>query len=191
MKQQNLYNEYELFQQLTSGDEKAFEQIFHHYFPFIVSFVLKITHTQHTAEEIAQEAFLRLWQRREEFQQISNVRAWLYRVSANLAFDHLKKEANHNQLIRFYCQRPGDYDDTEKMFDLKQSKAIIADVVNHLPEQQKMAYRLSREEGLNHQEIADKMNISANTVKNHITKALQKIKQAINNAAHLFFSAFY
>lgn len=191
MKQQNLNNEYELFQQLTSGDEKAFEKVFHHYFPFMVSFVLKITHTRHTAEEIAQEAFLRLWKRREEFQQDSNLRAWLFKVAANLAFDHLKKEANHNQLIRFYHHRPGDYDDTEKMVDVKESKTIIAHVVNNLPEQQKLAYRLSREDGLSHQEIADKMSISVNTVKNHITKALQKIKQAINNAAHLFFSVLY
>ena len=191
MKQQNLNNEYELFQQLALGDENAFEKIFHHYFPFIVSFIIKITHTQHTAEEIAQEVFLRLWKHREEFQQKSGLRAWLYKVAANLAFDHLKKEAHHNKLILFYNQRPGDYDDTSNIIAFKESKLIIEAVVQKLPEQQKLAYKLSREDGLNHQEIADKMNISINTVKNHISKALQKIKHAVNNAAHLFISAFF
>lgn len=180
----------ELFRQFIDGDEDAFRRLFTLYFPFIVAYAIKITRTQHSAEEIAQETFVRLWKKRTEFTESGGLGAWLYKVAANLAFDHLKREALRNKLHNYFERQPGDDWNSASILELKQTKAVIDETIKELPGQQQTAFRLSREEGLTHQEIADRMDISVNTVKNHIIKALQTIRTAIKKSLY-FLSCFF
>jgi RNA polymerase sigma-70 factor (family 1) len=180
----------ELFGLLIQDSEEAFRVIFHRYFSLITGYTFKITHTQHEAAEIAQEVFLRLWQKRNEFSDSNELRSWLYRVASNLAFDHLKKQAHHDKLVRFY-KRQSEAEDLQSLLDFRESKAAIDEAINHLPKQQQLIYKLSREEGMSHQEIAEKLHLSPNTVKNHMVKALQALRSVLNKTANIFFSTFF
>jgi len=191
MNRNSTIDDLELFHQFALGREDAFRSIFETYFPLLVSYVFRITHTQHTAEEITQEAFLRFWQKRSTFSDTSELKAWLYKVAANLAFDHLKREAYHNRLVGHYSRQSLATDDTEQWLNLRESKTAVEAAVSALPDQQKLIYRLSREEGLSHQEIAERLNLSPNTVKNHMVKALQTLRNQLKNAAQFFFSFFF
>jgi RNA polymerase sigma-70 factor (family 1) len=184
-------NDIELFQLLVQGSEEAFRVIFHRYFSSITGYTFKITHTKHEAEEIAQEVFLRLWQKRHEFTETTELKSWLYRVASNLAFDHLKKQAHHGKLVKFYKTKAPEAEDMTSLMDFKESKAKIDEVVRQLPEQQQTIFKLSRDEGLSHQEIAERLHISPNTVKNHMVKALQTLRSALNRAAQILFSIFF
>ena len=184
------FDENEQFVRLTHGDEKAFSVVFYHYFPYLVAFVSKITHTRHTAEEITQEVFLRLWQKKEQFEYTTSLDSWLFAVAANLAFDHLKKEAQKDKLVAFYRKyRPAD--DTSALLSYRETRTIIETAVEQLPEQQKLVYKLSREDGLSHQEIAGHLGVTVNTVKSHIGKALKTLRDILKKAAYLFFSIFF
>ena len=68
----------------------------------------------------------------------------------------------------------------EDLIDVKELNQIIKEAIDHLPERRQEVYRLSREAGLSHQQIADKLNISVNTVKNQIVTSLKFIQQSIN-----------
>lgn len=177
-------------QRLATGDEGAFTAIFRQYYPRLVSFTVKITKTEHLAEEIVQEVFLRLWKRREEFRQSNYIGSWLYRVASNLAFDFLKKAASENKLLDYYRHRPDEFGDSTADLEAKETNALVHDTVEDLPPQQKRVYRLSREEGLSHQEIADRLQISPNTVKNHLSKALQAIRNVLHKGVNFFFTLF-
>lgn len=191
MSNETHFNEIELFQQLARGDEKAFRDIFLYYYPRLVSFAAKITKNEDDAEEIAQEALLRLWKRREEFHHTNYLGSWLYKVASNLAFDFLKRASRENKLLIYFKQTADPYRDIIPELENKEREAEILAAIKQLPPQQALIYKLSREEGLSHQQIAEKLNISTNTVKNHLVKVLQTLRKVLNKTANLFFSIFF
>lgn len=178
-----LPNEKELFARMAEGDQAAFTKIFEHYEPRLYPFVLKITRSEITAEEIVQELFIKLWTNRAAAKQIENPRSYIFRMASNRTANYLKTIARQ---IRVDENASGqvvvERNVTEEMVDLKETEELINKAVQQLPEQQKKVYIFSRREGLNAEEIAVRMNISSKTVKNHLTEALHTIKEKLQNS---------
>ena len=172
-------DELELFRKIAGGDELAFEQVFHRYTPKLLSFIKKITRNDSLSAELIQETFMRLWMKREQLKDIENPSAWIYRIASNLSLNYLQKQSNRKQLL--YKMAPVENAASpEDLIDVKELNQIIKEAIDHLPERRQEVYRLSREAGLSHQQIADKLNISVNTVKNKIVTYLKFIQQSIN-----------
>ncbi|MFT3705208.1 MAG: RNA polymerase sigma-70 factor [Agriterribacter sp.] len=174
------YNEDELRLQLVQGNEEAFTRIVYHYYPRLLPFTIKITKTKYSAEEIVQEVFLRLWQKREDMARIEQLGAWLFRVAANLALTWLKRSAMEGNILQQL--QPSQNNPVQEYLDFRQSTEQLRAAVDQLPEQQKKIFRLSKEEGLSNQEIADRMSLSVNTVKNHLTRALQTLRDNLGSS---------
>ena len=172
-------DELELFRKIAGGDELAFEQVFHRYTPKLLSFIKKITRNDSLSAELIQETFMRLWMKREQLKDIENPSAWIYRIASNLSLNYLQKQSNRKQLL--YKMAPVENAASpEDLIDVKELNQIIKEAIDQLPERRQEVYRLSREAGLSHQPIADKLNISVNTVKNQIVTYLKFIPQSIN-----------
>ena len=172
-------DELELFRKIAGGDELAFEQVFHRYTPKLLSFIKKITRNDSLSAELIQETFMRLWMKREQLKDIENPSAWIYRIASNLSLNYLQKQSNRKQLL--YKMAPVENAASpEDLIDVKELNQIIKEAIDQLPERRQEVYRLSREAGLSHQQIADKLNISVNTVKNQIVTSLKFIQQSIN-----------
>lgn len=178
-----LPNEKELFALLSKGDQVAFTKVFDHYEPRIYPFVLKITRSEIFAEEIVQELFIKLWTNRTEVADIESPRSYIFRMATNRTYNYLKTQAR-----RVMAEEKGsavallDENTTEEFIDFKQTEETINKAVETLPEQQKKVYILSRRLGMSAEEIAEQMNLSPKTVKNHLTEALRSLKHQLQNS---------
>lgn len=174
-----VHNVKELFQQIAEGNEAAFTRAFHHYSRFIYPYVSKKVRSDEVAKEIIQEAFLRLWMYRDVLKETTSPDGYLFRIVANLMQDHFRKLNRENKLLQAVKnQQQTDGYLTEKDILYTETQKIVEKAVAALPPQQRQVYDL-KEEGFSYQEIAGKLGISVNTVKNHLVKAGKSIKNFV------------
>lgn len=172
-----LPNERELFAQMAEGSEAAFTDIFFHYIPVLQPHIFKMTRSEDATQDIIHDVFLKIWLSREKMAEIENYRAYIFRMTTNQTYDWLKRIAKEKIAIAGTRLRTIEsINTTEETIDFNQSAEIIKKAVAQLPQQRKLVFKLSREEGLSHDEIAERLNISKNTVSNHLTEALRFIK---------------
>lgn len=175
-----------MFRQIAKGDEVAYTRIFHLFTPRLFPYILKITKDETLAKEFLQETFLRLWVNRDDLAHINNPASWLFKIAANICLNHLRSEAIHNKLQAkvYEKMKPGEYPVAE-IAEGREMELMISKAVDTLSPQRKEVYLLSRHEGLSHKEIADKLGISINTVKNHIGTALKGIQEYLHEKTGL------
>jgi len=182
-----LLNEKELFFAMANGDEAAFRQIYHHYNKRLVPYVWKMTRSNEHTEEIIQEIFIKVWLIRDSFRTIAYPTSYLFSLAANKTVDHLRKVASDAALIRKAAYDfPKWTTNTEDTIALNESQAAINLAVSKLPSQRQLIYRLSREEGLSLEEIAERLKLSRSTVKNQLGHALRSIRDFLESKASMF-----
>ena len=173
-----------MFAAISSGSETAFHTLFERYRQELYNLSLKLSRSTTAAEEIVQEIFIGLWISRQHLSQVDDPQNYLYRILLNKVSEYLKKESNHQIIIRNSLQFGTTVSkSTEDMLDLRESQRIINKLVNTLPEQQKKVYTLSRVHGCSNLEIAGHLNISTHTVKSHLSKALLSIRNGLREVA--------
>lgn len=176
--------EHEWLLEIANGNEQAFAALFRRYTPKLMPFLVKLTRNEHVAREMYQETFLRLWMNRVELAQVAQPAAWIYRIASNVSLTYLRTQSNRQRLLR-KIEPVEAVDSTSLSLDSKELRLIIRNAVDSLPEKRREVYRLSREEGLSHQQIADRLNISVNTVKVQIGLSLRFIQGVIQRQAGL------
>lgn len=187
MEQSTLYNQKLLFEQVANGDEAAYTTLFRHYAPKLQLYLFRIVKQDHLAREFVQETFLRLWMHRHTLPEIRQPDSWLFRVAANLCYEHLRRESvRHNlQDKMFAAAAPGENVGVDEQAEFNDLKNYIRKAIDVLPQKRKEVYLLSREEGLSHQEIAERLGISPNTVKVQIGHALKFIREYLHQQTGL------
>jgi len=177
---QSQYMDRDLIEALQ-GDESrsAFRQIFDRYQNKLLLYTMTIVKSEGVAKDLVQEAFVRLWMNRETIDRDGSLGGYLYTIARNLSLNYLKHVTHDRNLKnRLWQMMQG----TEDRFDLDEESdddkrhRLIQQAIRQMPPRRQLIFRLSREEGYTHVEIADKLNISKNTVKNHVVAALKDIK---------------
>ncbi|MBO9632985.1 MAG: sigma-70 family RNA polymerase sigma factor [Chitinophagaceae bacterium] len=149
----------------------------------------RITKNRMVSEDIVQEAFLRLWKHREKV-LCGNPGGWLHRVVCNLGYNHIKNESDTMKLYQELGASLNTYStDAEEHLIRKENDQLFNTLVSRMPHKQQVVYHLSREEGLKRNEIATQLNLSPNTVKVHLLRAVQFMKEHI--ACILLFLFFF
>ena len=168
---------------MAKGDTDAFTRLFHYYNARLFPFVLRITKSEAIAEEIVQETFLRLWVHRDRVAEMEKPGAWLFLIASNLSMTHLRNKVNATvKHAGAYPQPEGMLDETLLAeLDAKEMASIVEAAVQQLPPRRQEIFRLSRQGGLTHQQIAERLHISSNTVKDHLVIALKAIREYIND----------
>jgi RNA polymerase sigma-70 factor (family 1) len=189
-----LHNEPELFSQLSQGDENAFTSIFHFYSRRLYPWLLKKTKDAEAAEEIMQDTFLKVWVNRDRLAGIDNPEGYIYKIAANLMLDHFRKlEMEHKILNRFQTVKANTTDaSAQGIIDLRETQKIIDQAVYRLPQQRKLIYTM-RQDGMSYDEIAAKLGLSANTVRNQLISAGKFIRGYLleNGISSLALISFY
>ena len=178
------YQDLDLFKRIAQGDEQAFTEVYYQYTPKLIPFLNKLTRNDQLAKEMLQETFLRLWTNREELLKVQSPSAWIYRLASNVSIDYLRVQGNRQRILKT-IEVSDSGDQVTETVDARQLKSIIHTAVVQLPEKRQEIYRLSREQGLSHQEIAEELGISINTVKNQIGMALKSIQEHISRETGL------
>ncbi|MFT4093991.1 MAG: sigma-70 family RNA polymerase sigma factor [Niabella sp.] len=176
------YNDEQLLQLLKTGDETAFRIIFERYRDRIFYYLLKHTKSAVVAEEIVTDVFMKLWEGRELSGHIRELPAFLHKVSYYKAIDFLKTVARQQRLQQVYIDRAATatrQNADDRLMD-GEIKKLILEAVNQLPPQRKLIYKLSREEGLTHEQIAKALHLSSSTVNNAIGSATRSISKYLH-----------
>ncbi|HET7000720.1 MAG TPA: RNA polymerase sigma-70 factor [Puia sp.] len=171
------HNEKQLLKKIAEGDSTAFGLLFDRYYGLIYSASFRYLKVHELAEDLVQTSFLKIWEKRNHLGHVERFDHYLFRIAHNEMADHFRRHSRrekHVQRIReLFDEETGS---PEELLITKQKRALIADVIGNLPTQQQTAYTLSRDEGLSYQEIADRMQLSVNTIKVHISQALKTLK---------------
>jgi len=175
------YNEKELLQRSMEGDDKAFAEIFHRYKFKLYGYIYRLTQSQEMAEDIVQETFLRLWKNRHQLGNIEHLSSYIFRIAQNQAITGFRRMAMETMIIRQLLTGEEEFSPStpESTLALKEMDALFRKAVDNLPPQQKKVYLLSREEGLKHEEIAEILQISRGTVKNHMIQLLRTLRSQL------------
>lgn len=177
----SIAQEKEWFEQVAKGDEIVFSRLFHHYNARLFSFIKKITRSEAISEEIVQECFLRLWIHRKKVAQMEKPGAWLFLVASHLSMNHLRNAINQSVKHKAAAASTGGdpFLDPYSRLEGKELAGMVEEAVRQLPSRRREVYRLSRHEGLGHKEIAVRLGLSPNTVKDHLVIALRTIRDHI------------
>jgi RNA polymerase sigma-70 factor (family 1) len=179
-----LHNELETIRLVTQGDEKAFAILFYHYKDKLYTYALRLTDEAELAEEMVQDVFLKIWINRAELKKIDSIDAYLFTIIRNQSYNAIKKRAHEAVILKELSFNMTEMQNsTEETVIVNNYQTLLQKVVSQLPPQQKLIYDLSRSQGLKHEEIAQQLQISKNTVKVHLVKALHTIRSAFYNHA--------
>jgi len=186
--------EKELLLQLTIGDEKAFGKIYEFYQARIFLFAFRFTKSKAAAEEIVQEVFVKLWINRENIKIEKQFGSYIIRITKNLIIDRLKK-ASLDKIIqqKIYEDMQALRNSSVDLLIEKEISRLHKQAIDLLSPQKKTIYLLSREEQLSYEQIAQKLGLSKNTVRNHMSEALQTIRDFISShpdIACIFLATF-
>lgn len=180
------YTDQELLALLEQGNEAAFVELYERFRPQVRRFALRVAKSNDAADEIVQNVLLKLWNHRDQAGQVQNPGAWLNRVTTNEALDFLKKAAREKALAeKVWTSMQNEPAYAENDYVLKDYLQMIEQAVRSLPAQQQRVYRLSREQYLTYDQIAQEMDISSNTVRNHMSAALDNIRKHLAKHAAL------
>ena len=185
----NQLEENRLFERINKSDQKAFEILFHNYYKILCLFASKLIHDDVAAEEIVQDFFVKLWEKREQITIETSVKNYFFRSVKNYSLNfiqHNKTKIAHAQNLLSEVDNNFSDDNIYPEPDLFEK---IEESINSLPEKRREIFRLSRQEGLKYQEIAQKLNISIKTVETQMSLAIKTLRDKLKNYT-TFFSFF-
>lgn len=177
-------------EKIIESDRGAFDSLFRSLYPRLVRFAYKFVKNKSVAGDIVQDAFVILWENRRDLDPQKSVKSYLYRIVRNRSLNYIRDHSSETVgLESLNGDRVKMSDNPEQNEETEQLMEMLKEWIKDLPQRQKEAFELSRFEGLDHDEIAGVMEVSSNTVNNHIVAALNHLrerydvyKNKVNNA---------
>jgi RNA polymerase sigma-70 factor (family 1) len=167
-----MHNERELVQMLAAGDTLAFEQLFRYYWDPVFSFAFVMMKDAQLADDIAQDVFVDCWKQREKMGDVQSLKGYLFNSVKFAVHKRLRRMKVEEAYLHYQAGRPAATDGTMAEVQLRDLQRLLEEGVSQLPPQQQRAFRLSREQGLKHEEIAEQMGVSPKSVKDYIVRAI-------------------
>ena len=180
---------------LHTMDEKKFREIFDAYKNRIYGYVLAICHSHHTAEEITQEVFIKIWLSGHLMNNVTNLDHYIFTIARNKTLNFLRDAAFDKKRLHELGTNmtlPGSERTDEKLISAEYNQ-LLKQAIDQLSPQRRKVYELSRKEGLSLEEIAEQLKLSRSTVKNHLVEALRLIREWLAEhgpSALILFSVF-
>lgn len=161
---------------IRQGNEAAFERVFKLYFKNLHAYAYTFIKEDIIAEEIVQNVFFRIWEKRDQLQIDDSLKAYLYRSVHNESLNHIKHQKVKSSFQEHYSNHAEASNDASATMIASELEIQIQKAINELPQQCRIIFQLSRFEQLKYQQIADQLNISIKTVENQMGKALKVMR---------------
>ncbi len=169
--------ENKILHDLIQGDANAFKEVYNTWHLKIFNFAFYLTKSRDLAEETTQEVFIKLWERREKLRPDTTFQSYLRKLAQNHVIDTFRKANTEKELqkkifnnMAALHQLPAD-----TLLE-KQLTRLQKEAIDKLPPQQKIIYTLSRDHEMTYEQIAEHLGLSRNTVRNHMSQAIQSVK---------------
>ncbi|MDV6220584.1 RNA polymerase sigma-70 factor [Flavitalea sp. BT771] len=165
---------------MAKGDERAYKQVFDRYWNKIYQVALGFLKGPEQAREVVHLVFIRLWEKRANVAAVDDFDAWLFIMARNTILNFLQQKARSpdNTAISQDVV-PDDLLTPSALLEYKETLSIIQEAIQTLPPQQARIFQLSRNGGLTYAEIAAELDIAPATVKSHIIRALNTIREYV------------
>lgn len=178
--QKKYLNDHEILEQIAKGDLGAYRCLFDQYFADLCNFLLVYLREKSFAEEVALEIFTIVWEKREQLQIRSNIKAYLFTAGKNKAISIFRRSKQHLLSSLDVEDQSSTADPgSDSYLENQELRQLIDAAIEALPEQSRKIYQMAWEENLSHKEIAEKLGLSAKTVENHVGIALRKLREQL------------
>lgn len=183
----------QLIEKFKEGDEGAARKIFKMFWLQLTLFARELIKDEEEAKDIVQEIFLKLWQLRENFETLQNVKAFLYISTRNKCFDLFtqRKSQNENHQQIFYLEQNNAENEnandeiTADLFDMLHNE------IENLPKVPRTVFILTYFKNMSIQEIANKLGINAQTVRNQKARAIKALKEIFQDKELMLLLIYY
>jgi RNA polymerase sigma-70 factor (ECF subfamily) len=182
-----LTSETELIEQLKKGDEAAFRSIVEQWQDMVYNTILGIVQNETEAEDLAQDVFIKVFEKISSFKGDSRFSTWLYRIATTTALDHLRSKKRKKR-FGFLQSISGDGGETVQVADFhhpgvnldnKERAAVLFKAIEALPENQKAAYTLHKLEGLSYRDVSEVLNTTVSAVESLMSRANQNLRKEL------------
>jgi RNA polymerase sigma-70 factor (ECF subfamily) len=160
------------------GDLHAFEEIVHRYRQGMIDLVSRMCGDIYLAEDAAQSAFIKVWQRLPDYRATGSFRSWLYRIAVNAALDVLRREKPTHELDQM--PNLSGPEDPEDVLEQRQQQEHIRQAVLSLPSASLSVLVLREYEGFSYQEIAQALEIPVGTVMSRLNYARNRLAEILS-----------
>jgi len=184
-------SDHEIIEQLKQGKEQAFKMLVDNYRKLVVNTCYGLVHNREDAEDIAQDVFIEVYRAVQHFRADAKLSTWLYRIAVNRSLNHIRDNKKHKWFRSFendvadksrQLQQIESARSEHPEFELenKQRALILHEAVNSLPENQKVAFTLSKYEDLSYNEIAEVMEMSVSSVESLLFRAKKNLQKKLH-----------
>lgn len=169
-----------LLGELKDNSYDAFNTVYNKYWENLFGFCLKYTKNKEAAERIVQDIFIQLWERRQDT-EINNLKSYLYQSVKFSAFQLYKQNKFHVELFNLEFE---DYI-IDNLEDIQEDlNSILSEALGKLPEKRKEVLMLNKFQNLSISEISDELNLSNQTVKNHLSLAVSQLRELLKSSTY-------
>ena len=146
----------------------------------LFGYLIKLVKSEVFAQELLQDTFIKLWNKRENINPEKSFRSYLFRIAENNVYDFFRKAARDKKLqeaiIKNACE---NYRHVEENLLTKENEQILQDAINLLPPKRRQIFQLIKIEERSYDEVSALLNISVSTINDHIVKAMKSIREAL------------
>ena len=176
---------------LKEGSESAFEMVFRTYYRPLCQYAYSFLHDRDEAEEVVQTAFINIWDKKDQVEIQTSLKAYLYRIVRNSCLNVIKHaKVKQQHVAHEMVHGESTHENVSQSVISSELEERISVAMKVLPEQCRLVFQLSRFEELKYSEIADQLNISVKTVENQIGKALKIMREQLKDYLPLFLILF-
>ncbi len=171
-----------IIDQVSKGDLKSFEMLFRNHYEMLCTYAVKFVHDPDTAEEIVQELFYTLWEKRSYLKIKTSLKSYLYASVHNRCLKHIRHQTVESNYRDYYYTHQSEIETTpEDITQSEELQKIVNNTLDNLPERCGKIFRLNRFEGLKYHEIAERLSISVKTVEANMGKALRLLRRNLKD----------
>ena len=171
----------ELFQLTKQENIKAFEELYTRYWAYLIDAAYKRIQSRQKAEDIVQELFITLYQKRNIIEINTSLKAYLSQALKYKVLNEFRAEGVRSAYIKRFFLSDICKNDFAKNLEAKELNDKIESILAGLPEKCKQVFLLSRKENMSNKDISTELNISVSTVEKHIGKALKTLKDNLKH----------
>lgn len=170
-------------------DEVAFRYLFEHYYPSLCLFAKRFIDDRETREDIVQEVFFRLWDKRKQITVMSSAQNYLLTSVRNLCLNYLRRQEVQQPFEESLFDQPDD-EEGDRLIQLRELEEQLAQALAQLPPEYRLAFELNRMEGKSLEEVAQRMGVSTRTVERYRDKAIALLQTELKEYLPLFLLLF-
>ncbi len=171
-------SDYQLVKQFRGGNMEAFKFLYEKYGGKLYNFILSLLHDPDEAEDLTQNTFLKLWDKRTDLNPEKSVASYIFMIARHMVYRQACNRLMHNRHNENFTRERGVIDrSTEEQIDSVFLSMRLEILTNELPEARRAIFILSRIEGLSNREIAQRLGISEKTVETQLYRATQYIRK--------------